>query len=65
MAARSTGWVCGRSFAGMWVLIAPRAGRLSVVSDVYCQVEDSATDGSLVQRCPSECGVSAECDSEA
>jgi hypothetical protein len=28
---------------------------------VYCQVEVSATDRSLVQRSPTECGVS-ECD---
>jgi hypothetical protein len=30
-------------------------GCLSVVSAVYCQVEVSATDRSLVQRSPTEC----------
>jgi hypothetical protein len=32
-------------------------GRLSVVSVVCCQVEVSATDLSLVQRSPTDCGV--------
>ena len=35
-----------------------RHGCLSVVSVVCCQVEVSATDWSLVQRSPTECGVS-------
>jgi hypothetical protein len=39
-------------------------GCLSVVSVVCCQVEVSATGWSLVQRSPTECGVS-ECDREA
>jgi hypothetical protein len=39
-------------------------GCLSLVSAVYCQVELSASDRSLVQRSPTECGVS-ECDREA
>jgi hypothetical protein len=34
------------------------------VSVVCCQVEVSATSWSLVQRSPTECGVS-ECDREA
>ena len=34
-----------------------------VVSVVCCQVEDSATDWSLVQRSPTECGASL-CDLE-
>jgi len=38
-----------------------RHGCLSVVSVVCCQVEVSATGWSLVQRSPTECGVS-ECD---
>jgi len=31
---------------------------------VLCQVEVSASGGSLVQRSPTECGVSIECDRE-
>jgi hypothetical protein len=31
---------------------------VSVVSVVYCQVEVSATDWSLVQRSPTDCGAS-------
>jgi hypothetical protein len=37
---------------------------MSVVIIVCCQVEVSATGWSLVQRSPTECGVS-ECDREA
>jgi hypothetical protein len=37
---------------------------LSVVSVVCCQVEVSATGWSLVQRSPTECGVSKVCDRE-
>jgi hypothetical protein len=40
-------------------------GCLSIVSAVCCQVEVSATGWSLVQRSPTECGVSINCDSEA
>ena len=36
---------------------------MSVVSVVCCQVEVSATGRSLVQRSPTDCGVS-ECDLE-
>jgi len=32
---------------------------------VLCQVEVSALGRSLVQRSPTECGVSIECDREA
>jgi hypothetical protein len=39
-------------------------GCLSLVSGVYCQSEDSASDSSLVQGSPAECGV-LECDREA
>jgi hypothetical protein len=39
-------------------------GCLSVVSVVCCQVDVYATGWSLVQRSPTECGVS-ECDREA
>jgi hypothetical protein len=35
------------------------------VSVVCCQVEVSATTWSLVQRSPTECGVSKVCDREA
>jgi hypothetical protein len=44
--------------------IPPGHGCLSVVGVVCCQVEISATSWSLVQRSPTECGVS-ECDREA
>jgi hypothetical protein len=37
----------------------------SLVSVVCCQVEVSATSWSLVQRSPTECGVSKLCDCEA
>jgi hypothetical protein len=37
---------------------------VSVVSVVCCQVEVSATSWSLVQRSPTECGVSNVCDRE-
>jgi hypothetical protein len=43
--------------------IPPRAW-MSVVSVVCCQVEVSATGWSLVQRSPTDCGMS-ECDREA
>jgi hypothetical protein len=39
-------------------------GCLSVVSVLCCQVGVSASDWPLVQRSPTECGVS-ECDREA
>jgi hypothetical protein len=35
---------------------------MSVVSVVCCQVEVSATSWSLVQRSPTDCGVSNVCD---
>jgi hypothetical protein len=38
-----------------------RHGFLSVVSVVCCQVEVSATSWSLVQRSPTDCGVSQMC----
>jgi hypothetical protein len=40
-------------------------GWLSLVSAVCCQVEVSASDLSLVQRSPAECGVSNKCDCDA
>jgi hypothetical protein len=36
-------------------------GCLSLVSVVCCQVEVSATSWSLVQRSPTDCGVSQMC----
>jgi hypothetical protein len=50
---------------GLWVRIPPGHGCLSLVSVVCCQVEVSATSWSLVQRSPTECGVSKKCDHEA
>jgi hypothetical protein len=41
----------GSNPAGAWMSV-------SLVSIVYCQVEVSATDRSLVQRSPTDCGVS-------
>jgi hypothetical protein len=38
---------------------------VSVVIVVCCQVEVSATGWSLVQRSPTDCGVSKKCDREA
>jgi hypothetical protein len=64
VAARSKAWVCGLSLAGIGFESRLRHGCLSLVSVVSCQVEVPATGWSLVQRNPTECGVS-ECDSEA
>ena len=38
---------------------------MSLVRVVCCQVEVSATSWFLVQRSPTECGVSKVCDREA
>jgi len=48
---------------GLWVRIPPGHGCLSHVSVVCCQVDVSASGWLLVQRSPTECGVS-ECDHE-
>jgi hypothetical protein len=59
VAARSKAWVYGLSLFGIMVSNPARGhGCLSVVSVVCCQVEVSATGWSLVQRSPTECGVS-------
>jgi hypothetical protein len=50
---------------GLWVRIPLGQGYLSLVSVVCCQVEVSATGWFLVQRSPTECGVSQMCDREA
>ena len=59
VAVRSKMWVCGRSPAEI-VGSNPigRHGDLSFVIIVCCQVEVSATDLSLVQRSPTDCGAS-------
>ena len=44
-------WACGFE-SHRWY------GYLSVVSVVWCQLEVSATDRSLVQRSPTDCGAS-------
>jgi len=41
----------------LWIRIPPGHGCLSVVRVVCCQVEVSATDWSLVQRSPTDCGA--------
>jgi hypothetical protein len=59
MAARSKAWVYGRSLAGIAGSNSVGGhGRLSVVSVASCQVGVSATGRSLVQRSPTECGMS-------
>jgi hypothetical protein len=50
-------WDC--RFESHW-----RQGRLSLVNVLCCKVEVSASVRSLVERIPTECGVS-ECDREA
>jgi hypothetical protein len=65
VAARSKAWVCGRSLAG--IVGSNPAGGVDVcllLSVVCCQVEVSASGSSLVQRSPTECGMS-EYDREA
>jgi len=49
---------------GLRVRIPSGYGYLYVVSVVYCQVEVCVSSRSLVQRSPTDCGVS-ECDHEA
>ena len=62
-------WSCGLmcvcvrplTLTGIGNSIPPRGhGYLSLVSGVCCQVEVSASDWSLIQRIPTDCGVS-EC----
>ena len=63
--ARSKASVCGWSLAG--ILGSNPAGDLNICllfSVVCCQAEITATGWSLVQRSPTDCGVS-ECDREA
>jgi hypothetical protein len=66
VAARSKAWVYGRSLA-CWDYgfeFPWGQGWLSLVSVACCQVEVSVSGRSLVQRSPTECGVS-ECNREA
>ena len=63
MAARFEPWGCDRSLAGVAVSN-PAGAWMSLVSVLCCHVEVSASGWSLVQRHPTECGVS-ECDREA
>jgi hypothetical protein len=50
---------------GLWVQIPQGHGCLSVMSVVCYQVEFSVSGLSIVQRSPTKCGVSNECDCEA
>jgi hypothetical protein len=59
---RSKAWVYGRSLLGWWVRIPPGAW-IFLSCEYCCQVEVSASGWSLVQRSPTECGMS-ECDRE-
>ena len=67
MNARSKAWVCGCSLAGIAGSNPAGAyGCLSLECVVCCQVEVFAPVRSLVQRSPTECGVSnCVCDREA
>ena len=64
MAARSEAWVCGRSLAGI-VVSNPTVDIDVCCECICCQVEVCASGRSLVQRSPTDCGVSSECDHEA
>ena len=55
-------WFCGLSLAGNSG--SNPAGGMNVCLACCCQVDVSASDWSLVQRSPTECGVSV-CDREA
>jgi hypothetical protein len=54
-------WVCGRSLAG---IVGPNPASGTLLSVVCYQVEVSASSWSLIQRSPTDCGVS-ECHREA
>ena len=62
--ARSKSWVCGPSLAGIAGSNPVGGMDMSLASAVFCQVEVSASGWSLIQRSPTECGVS-EGDREA
>ena len=64
VAARSIAWVCGCFLDGTQGFESRRGkGCLSLGSVVCCQVGESVTGRSPVQRTPTECGV-PECDLE-
>ena len=58
VAARSKAWVGCRSLAKIAGSNPAGGKNVCLVSVVCCQVEVSATGRSLVQRSPTECGVS-------
>ena len=62
VAEQSKALVCDRSLARI-AGSNPTVAWMPVFSIVCCQVDVSATGASLVQRSPTECGVS-NCDSE-
>ena len=65
LAVRSNAWVWSRLLAGNEEFESHRVhGCLSVVNVVFCEVEVSTSGWSLVQRSPTDCGMS-ECDREA
>jgi len=57
VAARSKVWVCGPLLTGIGLWDPAGQGCLSLVSEVRCQVEESAKGRSLVQRIPTECDL--------
>jgi hypothetical protein len=58
VAVWSRPWVYGRSHPGIVASNPTRVlGVFSLVRVVFCQIEVSASDWSLVQRSPTECGV--------
>jgi hypothetical protein len=61
VAARSKTWTCESSRAGIAGSNPARAKDVTLVSVVRFQTEVSASGRSLLQRNPTECGVS-ECD---
>jgi hypothetical protein len=58
MAALSKSWVCCRFLAGMAGLNPDKGMDFCLSSVVCCPVDVSATDRSLVQRSPTDCGAS-------
>ena len=64
VAEPSKAWVYGRSLVGTAGSNPAEGMAVSAVIVLCCQVEVSASGWSLVQRSPTECGVS-ECDREA
>jgi hypothetical protein len=61
VAERSKARVYGRSFDGIACSKPARGMDMSLVNVVCCQVKVSGTGRSLVQRSPTECGVSNVC----